>query len=246
VRNDGAADRYDRPQMALRARIHGLVALALALTTLLVLPTLAQADRAYDEVASAYATAGGHLEPCQFTQAELQAALAGIPPAIRNVVPALRRAMEDGIAAHERGDCRGVRSGPEEGTTGGATPSSTTPATTTPPVTTPPVTTQTAPATPVAPTTTPTTPTTTAPMPASTTTQPATSTGTQERDRTPLVVALVAAGALVLLALLLWGWARMRGWDPGWVARVRHGWGEAGFRTTSTWSEFTDWLRLGR
>jgi hypothetical protein len=38
----------------------------------------------------------------------------------------------------------------------------------------------------------------------------------------------------------------MRGWDPGWIARMRHGWGEAGFRTTSTWSEFTDWLRLGR
>jgi hypothetical protein len=50
----------------------------------------------------------------------------------------------------------------------------------------------------------------------------------------------------VLLALLLLGWARMRGWDPGWAARMRHAWGEAGFRTTSTWSEFTDWLRLGR
>jgi hypothetical protein len=105
------------------------------------------------------------------------------------------------------------------------------------------VTTQTAPAVPAA--TTPTTPTTTAPAPAQTTAQPVAST-TQERDRTPLVVALIAAGALVLLALLLWGWARMRGWDPGWTARMRHAWGEAGFRTTSTWSEFTDWLRLGR
>jgi hypothetical protein len=38
----------------------------------------------------------------------------------------------------------------------------------------------------------------------------------------------------------------MRGWDPSWIGRVRHGWREAGFRTTSTWSEFTDWLRLGR
>jgi hypothetical protein len=237
--------------MALRIRIHGLLAsaLATALAALLIAPTLVQADQAYDKVASAYATAGGHLEPCQFTQAELQAALNGIPPAIRNVVPALRRAMADGIAAHQRGECRGGR-GSEEGTTGGAAPGSTTPTTTTPPVTTPPVTTppvttQTAPAVPVTPTgTTPTTPTTTAPTPAST--QPAASPGTQERDRTPLVIALVAAGVLVLLALLLWGWARMRGWDPGWVARLRHSWGEAGFRTTSTWSEFTDWLRLGR
>jgi len=212
------------------------------LAALLSLPAAARADRAYDKVASAYATAGGHLEPCQFTQADLQAALGGIPPSIRNVVPALRRAMEDGIAAHERGDCRGGRA--EEGTTGGAAPATTTPTTTTPPVTTPPVTTQTAPAAPVAPATTPTTPTATAPAPAAA--QPTTSAGAQERDRTPLVVALVAAGALVLIALLLWSWARMRGWDPGWVARLRHGWGEAGFRTTSTWSEFTDWLRLGR
>jgi hypothetical protein len=228
--------------MTSRARIHGAIALAAAvlLALMLLAPAAARADQAYDKVASAYATAGGHLDPCAFTEAELKAAVRGIPPAIRNVVPALRAAMVEGIAAHERGDCRGVK--PEEGTTGGAAPATTTPTTTTPPVTTPPVTTQTAPAVPAA--TTPT-PTTTAPAPAQTTTQPAAST-TQERDRTPLLVALIAAGVLVLLALLLWGWGRMRGWDPGWTARVRHAWGEAGFRTTSTWSEFTDWLRLGR
>ncbi|HEV7774981.1 MAG TPA: hypothetical protein VGO48_17010 [Conexibacter sp.] len=232
--------------MTSHTRIHR--AAALAAVALLVLaflaPAAARADQAYDKVASAYATAGGHLDPCAFTEAELKAAVRGIPPAIRNVVPALRAAMVEGIAAHERGDCRGAH--PEEGTTGGARvggAGSTTPTTTTPPVTTPPVTTQTAPVVPAA--TTPTTPTTTAPAPAQTTTQSAAS-GTQERDRTPLVVALIAAGVLVLLALLLWGWGRMRGWDPGWIARVRHAWGEAGFRTTSTWSEFTDWLRLGR
>lgn len=212
----------------------------LALAALCALPAAASANQAYDKVAAAYAQAGGHLDPCAFTQAELEAAVRGIPPAIRNVVPALRRAMEDALAAHERGDCRGVR--PEEGATGGAAPA-TTPTTTVPPVTTPPVTTtQTAPAVPSA--TTPTTPTTTtAPAPAAT--QPAAATP-RERDRTPLVIALIVVGALVLLALLLWGLARMRGWDPPWFARVRHGWGEAGFRTTNTWSEFTDWLRLGR
>ncbi|MFL5816892.1 MAG: hypothetical protein ACJ76L_04750 [Conexibacter sp.] len=228
--------------MTSRFRIHGAIALAVAaLLAVASLAPVARADQAYDKVASAYATAGGHLDPCAFTEAELKAAVRGIPPEIRDVVPALRAAMVEGVAAHERGDCRGVK--PDEGTTGGAAPGTTPPATTTPPVTPPPVTTQTAPAVPAG--TAPTTPTTTAPAPAQTTTQPAAS-GAQERDRTPLVVALIAAGALVLLALLLWGWARMRGWDPGWVARGRHAWGEAGFRTTSTWSEFTDWLRLGR
>lgn len=224
--------------MTSHTRIHGAVALAAAalLALACLLPAAARADQAYDKVANAFAVAGGHLEPCAFTEAELKAAARGIPPTIRNIVPDFRAALVESIAAHARGDCRGVK--PEEGTTGGAAPT-----TTAPPVTTPPVTTQTAPAVPA--TTTPTTPTTTAPAPAQTTTQPAAS-GTQERDRTPLFVALIAAGALVLLALLLWGWGRMRGWDPGWIARVRHAWGEAGFRTTSTWSEFTDWLRLGR
>ncbi len=209
------------------ARIPGAQALAtLALLALtLLVPASGRAAQGFDKVATAYAQAGGHLNPCAFATAELEAAVRGIPPTIRDVVPELRAAMVQGIAAHQRGDCRGVK--PEEGTTGGAAP-----ATTTPPTTTPPVTTQTAPAAPAV-----TTPTTTAPTP---------SAGTHTRDRTPLVVALIAAGALVLLALLLWGWARMRGWDPSWVARMRHGWREAGFRTTSTWSEFTDWLRLGR
>jgi hypothetical protein len=220
--------------MAIRLRaLIALIALALALSA-----PAARADEAYDRVADAYARAGGHLDPCAFTEAQLKAAVRGIPPSIRNVVPALRAAMVEGIAAHERGDCRGVR--PDEGTTGGATPGNV-PTTTTPPVTTPPVT-QTAPAAPAA--TTPTTPPTAAPAPTST--QPATAAQPRERDRTPLVIALIALGALVLLALVAWGLARMRGWDPAWAGRMRHGWGEAGFRTTSTWSEFTDWLRLGR
>jgi|SRR6185436_5143442 len=221
-----------------------LIALAALVPALAAAP--AHADQAYDKVATAFAQSGGHLDPCAFTQAELEAAVRGIPPAIRNVVPALRKAMTDGIAAHERGDCRGVRPA-EEGTTGGAVPGGT--AGRAPPVTTPPVTTvpqtqaQTAPVVPPAATTPP--PASTAPataVPA----QPAAETGPRERDRTPLLIALVAAGALLLLALLLWTAARLRGWDPPWAARVRHGWGEAGFRTTSTWSEFTDWLRLGR
>ena len=55
-----------------------------------------------------------------------------------------------------------------------------------------------------------------------------------------------ALGGLLVALLLLWGWARLRGWDPTWAARARHAWGEAGYRVTNTWSEFTDWLRLGR
>ncbi|HYV16934.1 MAG TPA: hypothetical protein VE972_13055 [Conexibacter sp.] len=195
-----------------------LVTLALAL----VPAALARADRAYDRVAAAYAQAGGQLDACAFTEAQLAAGLAGIPPEIKRYVPDLRRAIKQGIATHVRGDCAGRKPGttttPPAGA-GGAIPtpevSPAPPATTTQPAVTPP---------------------------AATTT----GSGSRHHDTTPLAIALGALGALLVLLLALWGWARARGWDPPRLARARHAWGEAGHRTTSTWLEFTDWLRLGR
>jgi hypothetical protein len=60
------------------------------------------------------------------------------------------------------------------------------------------------------------------------------------------VVALVVAGVVVALLLALLALARWWAWEPTWLARWRHATGEAGWRTTATWAEFTDWLRLGR
>ena len=40
--------------------------------------------------------------------------------------------------------------------------------------------------------------------------------------------------------------ARLLGFDPPWLARWRHAAEEAGLRTSAAWSEFTDWVRLGR
>lgn len=213
--------------------------LPLTLALLLVPAALAHADAAYEAVAAAYAEAGGHLDACAFTQQQLQAGLTGIPAEIKDVVPDLKKAIQDGITAHERGDCAGREPGTTTtSTTGG---SAVPPVTTTPaPSTTPPVTGVDTTGAQVAPvTTTPTTATSAQPQSTSTP-------GPRTDDRTALVVALVVLGALLLSALAAWGWARMRGWDPNWARRMRHAWGEAGFRTTTTWSEFTDWLRLGR
>lgn len=243
------------------ARLVSAGALALAAVALLALAVASQAraDAAYDKVASAYAQSGGQLDHCAFTRSELEAALRGIPPEIRDVVPDIRRAIADGIAAHQRGDCRGARAG---GATPGSAGGTTTPGTSTTPGTpTTPGATAPDPTSPDAPTSSTPTDTTTAPAapPTGTTTPPGSEPGpgthapTTEvdasgggRDLTPLWIALIVAGALLLAALFVWGWGWMRGWDPAWVARARHAWGEAGFRTTSTWSEFTDWLRLGR
>jgi hypothetical protein len=58
----------------------------------------------------------------------------------------------------------------------------------------------------------------------------------------PIIVLVVFAGLLALTGATLSA-AQLLGWDPRWVARVRHSWGEAGYRVAGIWSEFGDWLR---
>lgn len=230
------------------ARIRRALALTVALA--LVPAGLARADAAYDRVAAAYAAAGGQLEACTFTRADLQAAVDGIPAELKDVVPDLRRAIEDGIRAHDDGDCEGV----EPTSTSGAEPA---PAAGAPPVTTPtapadpdaaPDGAATAPAVPGATAPDPTAPGAAVPAPGAdgTVTTPSRQPPGVPRDRTPLAIGAIALGALALVVLALWGLLQARGWDPTWLARARHAWAEAGFRATSTWAEFTDWLRLGR
>lgn len=232
--------------MPSRARIRRALALALASLVVLAAPAFAQTPEqtdAWNRVSDAFGASGTNLDACTFTEADLQAALAGIPPDVRDAVPDIRRAIEDGIAAHADGACEGVEPTASNGTA------------TTPGATPPPVTTPTGPdagaAVPGATTPPPGTPapgTETAPAPSAegTVTTPGVQQPGVARDRTPLLLGLVALGGLLLLGLILWGLARLRGWDPPLLARVRHAWGEAGYRVTSTWSEFTDWLRLGR
>lgn len=214
--------------MPLRLRLRPLPLLVLAL--LLVPAAAAHANAAYDRVATAYAESGGHLDPCAFSAAQLEAALAGIPPQVANVVPDLRAAMRNAIRAQAHGACKGkaIGSGGAGAPPAGIVTTPTTPGATTQAQTTP---------APGAATTTP--------APAPQTPQPAAAPA-HHRDRTALLIAAVVLGALLLLALLLWAWARVRGWEATWAARQRHAWGEAGFRATSTWAEFADWLRLGR
>jgi hypothetical protein len=65
-------------------------------------------------------------------------------------------------------------------------------------------------------------------------------------NATGVPVALVLVGALVLIALALWGLARWWAWEPPWLVRWRHATAEAGWRASAAWAEFIDWLRLGR
>ena len=59
-------------------------------------------------------------------------------------------------------------------------------------------------------------------------------------------LALIVVGALLLMLLALWAFARWWAWEPHWLVRWRHATAEAGWRASAAWAEFTDWLRLGR
>ncbi|HEY2282770.1 MAG TPA: hypothetical protein VGH60_04385 [Solirubrobacteraceae bacterium] len=59
-------------------------------------------------------------------------------------------------------------------------------------------------------------------------------------------IVLAAIAALLLLACAAWAFARSRAYEPHWLVSIRHAMAEAGFRTSATWAEFTDWARLGR
>jgi hypothetical protein len=60
------------------------------------------------------------------------------------------------------------------------------------------------------------------------------------------VLALAILAGLLALAGLLVGLVRWFAWEPAWAVRMRHATGEAGWRASSTWAEFTDFVRFGR
>lgn len=59
-----------------------------------------------------------------------------------------------------------------------------------------------------------------------------------------LIVAILAA--LLALCAMAFGFVRWFAWEPTWAVRFRHCAGEAGCRASSTFSEFADFVRLGR
>lgn len=61
----------------------------------------------------------------------------------------------------------------------------------------------------------------------------------------PLIALAVLAG-LLALGTMAFGLVRWRAWEPAWADRFRHAAGEAGWRASTTWAEFTDFVRFGR
>jgi hypothetical protein len=61
----------------------------------------------------------------------------------------------------------------------------------------------------------------------------------------PILALAILAGLLALGGMTV-GLFRWRAWEPAWAGRFRHAAGEAGWRASSTWAEFSDFVRFGR
>jgi hypothetical protein len=223
-----------RPRTSLAA------ALAAACLSLALAPA-AQGD-AFDRVFEEY-QGSGRIDACEHSEKELEQAGSSIPNDIDAYAPDFRNALEAALELRAGGGCASDDEGTGATSTGGgaAAPG----ASTETPTTTTPATTPAAPGSTVTPGPTPDP--TAAPVADDQAIADAARTAETSGGGTPApVVALGVLGALLALGGLAYGLAFFLAWDPRWAQRMRHAVAEAGWRTGNTWSEFADWVRLGR
>jgi cobalamin biosynthesis Mg chelatase CobN len=207
------------------------------------MPAAALAN-AYDDTLREYRTTGA-VNGCGYTAAQLAEAKAQTPKNINDIAPGYPTQLAVAAAKRAKGCTKAEEKAAKTTAAAGATTATTGTGTTAPgatgtgAATQPPATTTVAPnATTAAAAPVPAPATTTAPAPV-----PATqSTASHKGAR----LALIVIGALLVMLLALWAFARWWAWEPQWLARWRHATAEAGWRASAAWAEFTDWLRLGR
>jgi hypothetical protein len=195
------------------------------------------------------------LDACKYTTEQLKKAKAAVPLDVQQYNAALIQAFDDAIAARAQGSCN--KNKPQQQTQQAAPAAPATSAAQPPPP--PAVSGTTAPSTAQAPPApvgqpqqaqAPPTPQS-EPAPA-----PAIAAGdeialaSQTTDivpETPFpMLALAILLGVLALCTLTFGAVRWFAWEPRWAVRFRHAAGEAGWRASSTWSDFTDYVRLGR
>jgi hypothetical protein len=184
-------------------------------------------------------TQDGRLDPCKYSEKQLRDLKDLIPNDFQQYAD-FDDAVDDALAKRAQGACN-------KGTSKGDTAAPPAAGGTTPPSTGAPATGTPAPAAGAQPPPTPGASPTAAPAVSAgneigrvaSSTEPATD------PPFPLIALAVLAG-LLAIGTMVFGVARWRGWEPAWADRFRHAAGEAGWRASSTWAEFTDFVRLGR
>jgi len=209
-----------------------------------------------DVIAADY-TDDGRLNPCKYTEKQLKTLKGLIPNDLAAYDAGFSPAIDDALARRAEGACNkskpkadgaGATTPPAGG--GGGSPAPPAPSGSTGATgTDAPSTGTAAPDTPAAVQPPPTPKAQPAPAPAvaardtigiaARTTDPAT-------DAPFPVLALAILAGLFALSGLVVAAARWRGWEPAWTDNFRHAAGEAGWRASSTWAEFTDFVRFGR
>lgn len=175
----------------------------------------------------------GQITACKHTAAELQSAVAEVPPDISQYAPDFPAALQSALQARAVGSCAGKKdsaapavaaTGPVAGAggaTGAAGPLARHGSTPSPAA---------------------------APAQSQATIAKLASTARSSgASAAPApVIALAIATALLAAMGLWWIGAAARGRDPRWLGPTRHALAEAGFRAEGALAEFGDWLRLGR
>jgi len=207
----------------------GLIALALALCA----APAAYAD-AFDRIFHEYQKTG-KVDPCHFSQQDLEKAQGQVPNDIEAYAPDFPEALQAAAEQRASGACAQKQSGAAPAPAGAAAPAATPPGT--PPPATPGATGAPAP--------------TPDPQPAATAADQAIAKAADTKRVSDAgapapVVALAAIWLLLALGGLGYALARWLAWEPRWAGGTRHAVGEAGWRASALWAEFTDWLRLGR
>jgi hypothetical protein len=213
-------------------------------------PAMARQLNLGERVVAEYIKNGGRLDACTFTQDQLKQVKDAIPEDLKQYGASLIAALDDAIAARAQGACNkkaqahvppavasqtpppGQQSPPPAPALGTGRAAAQAPA-------------PAAPAQVQAPPTPTSEPSPVASIARDDSIALASHTTTVATDAPFPMLALAILAALLALGALAFGVARWFAWEPAWSVRMRHAAGEAGWRASSTWSEFTDFVRLG-
>ena len=190
----------------------------------------------------------GRLNACNYTASELKGAINSIPEDLKQYGAPLIAAIDDAIAARAQGACNSAKKKAQQaaGATAVAPPAGQAPP---PPPTAGGQPAAQAPGTPQAAKAPPTPtaePTPVAQIATDNSIPIAAHTTAVATDTPAPLILLAILAALLAFSGLTFAVVRWFAWEPAWAVRLRHATGEAGWRASSTFSEFADFVRLGR
>ncbi len=219
--------------------------LALVVSLACAIPANARPLNLGERILTNFIENGSRIDACKFSTSDLKKAKNAIPEDQEQYGASLIAALDDAIAARAQGACNKKKpaQGPAVADQSAAPPAST--GGQTPPA-------QgaaqgaAAPGQAQAPPTPTAEPTPAASIAADDSIALASDTTDVGADAPFPVLLLAILAGLLAAGGLTFAFVRWFAWEPTWAIRFRHATGEAGWRASSTFSEFADFVRLGR